>query len=119
CRREQGRSRVPAWRHVREAPQADGRMGELLCAGSADRARQGRGDAAAMIEAKMPEGKLELVEENGEPVVYVEFAGERIAKRFAGQGWIMLEPGYRVYGGEPGSYDSISVEYDGNDAQPQ
>ena len=67
----------------------------------------------------MPEGKLELVEENGEPVVYVEFAGKRIAKRFAGQGWIMLEPGYRVYGGEPGGYDSISVEYDGNDAQPQ
>ena len=36
-----------------------------------------------------------------------------IAKRYSGQHWIALEPGFRVSGTEPGSdYKTISIEYD-------
>jgi hypothetical protein len=66
------------------------------------------------------EGNLEFVEEDGEPVLYVEVEGKRIAKRYSGQNWIALEPGYTVRGSEPGaSYDTIEVEYDPTKATPQ
>jgi hypothetical protein len=66
------------------------------------------------------EVKLECVIENGEPVLYVEVDGKRIAKRYSGQNWISLEPGYTVPGSEPGTdYSTIEVEYDDSKAQPQ
>ena len=44
----------------------------------------------------------------------------RIAKRYSGQPWISLEPGYTVRGSEPGSnYGSIEIEYAPVNAMPQ
>jgi hypothetical protein len=44
----------------------------------------------------------------------------RIAKRYSGQNWINLEPGYTVRGSEPGgSYDSIEIEYTSANTRPQ
>jgi hypothetical protein len=87
-------------------------------------------------EAKMPEAPLKIVTESGdeallkivteggEPVMYLELNGKRIAKRYPGQSWITLEPGYRVAGGEPGTYElgspgTISIKYNDSDARPQ
>jgi hypothetical protein len=66
-----------------------------------------------------PDAEMSVIEEGGEPVLYLEFDGKRIAKRYSGQGWIILEPGYKVHGGEPGSYGTVSVEYDPGQAAPQ
>jgi hypothetical protein len=50
-----------------------------------------------------------------EPMLYLEIKEDkqyrRIAKRPPGQSWISLEPGLTVYGGEPGNYDRMSIEY--------
>jgi hypothetical protein len=70
--------------------------------------------------AAPPEALLRFVEENGVGVLYVEFDGKRIAKRYSGQGWISLEPGYTVYGSEPGAdYDTVEVRYDPDAAERQ
>jgi hypothetical protein len=67
-----------------------------------------------------PSAQLMFVEENGEPVLYCEVEGKRIAKRCSGQNWISLEPGYTVHGSEPGGdYNRIEIEYDPNTAQVQ
>jgi hypothetical protein len=59
-----------------------------------------------------PPAKLEFVEEGGDLVLYVEIDGKRIAKRYSGQNWIALEPGYTVRGSEPGGdYNKIEIEY--------
>ena len=59
-------------------------------------------------------------DERGEPVIYCYLAGSKlIAKRYAGQRWISVEPGYTVRGGEPGNYDRIEVEYRSIGARPQ
>jgi hypothetical protein len=66
-----------------------------------------------MKKKRAPEAQLRVVEENGVGVLYVEFDGKRVAKRYSGQGWISLEPGYTVHGSEPGTeYDTVSVSYD-------
>jgi hypothetical protein len=63
---------------------------------------------------------LEAVIENGEQVLYVVADGKRIAKRYSGQGWVNIEPGYVVHGGEPGNYGTgIEVEYVSANAKPQ
>jgi hypothetical protein len=64
---------------------------------------------------------LTFVVEDGEPTLYLaDEDGKRIAKRYSGQRWIALEPGYAVYGSEPGSdYGSITVEYTDTNARPQ
>jgi hypothetical protein len=44
----------------------------------------------------------------------------RIAKRYSGQNWVSLEPGYTVRGSEPGTdYDAIEIEYTPANAMPQ
>jgi hypothetical protein len=69
---------------------------------------------------RVPSAKLEIVEENGEGVLYVEFEGRRIARRRGGERWVSIEPGYTVRGGEPGSEsDVLEVEYDSTSAKPQ
>jgi hypothetical protein len=82
--------------------------------------RKQRRTADAQQRTKPPiEAYMQIVEENGEPVLYLIENGKRIAKRFSGQSWINLEPGYTVRGGEPGSYGTVTVEYDDDDARPQ
>jgi hypothetical protein len=54
----------------------------------------------------------EIILEFDGHMFYVEVAGRRIAKRASGESWIILEPGFTVTGCEPGSYDTITVEYD-------
>jgi hypothetical protein len=69
-------------------------------------------------------GRLNLTTEYGDddPVLYVELKldGERftpIAKRYPGQNWISLEPGWTVIGSEPGAkYGGIEIYYDGGRA---
>jgi hypothetical protein len=66
------------------------------------------------------EATLQFVEEDGVPVLYCVVDGKRIAKRYSGQQWISLEPGYTVRGSEPGGdYSRVSVEYNPDHAQPQ
>jgi hypothetical protein len=61
--------------------------------------------------------QMVAVEEEGEVVLYVEVDGKRIAKRYSGQGWISLEPGYTVRGSEPGGdYNTVTIEYNPNTA---
>jgi hypothetical protein len=48
------------------------------------------------------EAYMQAVLEDGEPVLYVVFRGERIAKRFSGERWIILQAGYAVSGSQPG-----------------
>jgi hypothetical protein len=70
--------------------------------------------------AASPEAQLRFVEENGEVVCYVEFDGKRIAKRYSGQGWSSLEPGYTVHGSEPGAdYSTVEIRYDPDAAERQ
>jgi hypothetical protein len=57
-------------------------------------------------------------------ILYVEIKQEgrwvRIAKRYSGESWISLEPGYTVRGSEPGTdYDCIEIEYQSANAMPQ
>jgi hypothetical protein len=69
---------------------------------------------------QIPEAKMEFVEENGDLVLCVEVDGKRIAKRYSGQNWISLEPGYTVRGSEPGaSNDTVEIEYDPTKAAAQ
>jgi hypothetical protein len=65
------------------------------------------------------EGCLRIVEENDAPVMYLEADGKQIAKRYPGERWINLEPGYTVRGGEPGDGELPSIEYDPTHASPQ
>jgi hypothetical protein len=62
-----------------------------------------------------------FVEESGEVVLYVEFDGKRIAKRYSREKLDRpSEPGYTVRGSEPGTdYNTVVVEYDPIDAEPQ
>jgi hypothetical protein len=67
-----------------------------------------------------PEAQLMFVLEDGEPVLYCEVKGKRIAKRYSQQHWISLEPGYSVSGTEPGGDPkSIYIAYDPNAAKVQ
>jgi hypothetical protein len=50
----------------------------------------------------VPEACIEAVLEDGEPVLYVVFRGQRIAKRYSGERWIILQEGYVVSGSQPG-----------------
>lgn len=62
---------------------------------------------------------------NGETVVLtvdVKRKGQwvRIAKRYSGQNWINLEPGYTVRGSEPGAAPNrIYIEYAPANTRPQ
>ena len=71
------------------------------------------------MQACTTEARLNIVEENDAPVMYLEAYGKQIAKRYPGERWISLEPGYTVRGGEPGDYDDPSIEYDPGHASPQ
>ena len=73
---------------------------------------------------KSPEARFILVEEGDDIVLHVEIKEGRkwlrIAKRYSGQHWISLEPGYTVRGSEPGcNYGSIEIEYAPVNAMPQ
>jgi hypothetical protein len=54
---------------------------------------------------------VEFTEEDGEPIVYVEFDGKRIAKRYPGDEWISLAPGYTVSGceGDSDVYNNLRI----------
>jgi hypothetical protein len=59
-----------------------------------------------------------------EPVLTVDVKRKgkwlRIAKRYSGQNWISLEPGYAVRGGEPGGApNAIYIEYTPANTRPQ
>jgi hypothetical protein len=43
-----------------------------------------------------PEAQLRCVKENDDLVLYCDVEGKPIAKRYSGQNWISLEPGWRV-----------------------
>jgi hypothetical protein len=73
-----------------------------------------------MSKRKMPPARMMMVAEEGTVVLYVEFDGKRIAKRYSGEGWISLEPGYTVRGSEPGGdRNSLTVEYNPGTAEVQ
>jgi len=85
-------------------------------------------DDAARIDGAFMEETVKLtdrpnlvfVPENDDLVLYVELDGKRIAKRFSGQNWISLVPGYTVRGSEPGADSStLDIEYDPAKALPQ
>jgi hypothetical protein len=66
--------------------------------------------------SKPPTARMRFTVENGEPVLYCEVKGRGrfipIAKRYSGENWISVEPGYTVRGSEPGSdYSTIEIEY--------
>jgi hypothetical protein len=69
-------------------------------------------------EVRDMEATIRYVEEGAEPVVYLDYGGRPIAKRHPRASWISLEPGWIVTGAEPGSYDTISVEYDPDQTTP-
>jgi hypothetical protein len=71
-----------------------------------------------MLRECTTEGCLRVTEENGAPVMYLEADGVQIAKRYPGERWINLEPGYTVHGGEPGDGELPSIEYDPTHASP-
>jgi hypothetical protein len=57
------------------------------------------------------EACIEAVLEDGEPVIYVVFRGLRIAKRYSGERWIILQAGYVVEGGQPGDeYNELTIK---------
>ena len=58
---------------------------------------------------------IEIVKEGDEPVMYVKIGEKQIAKRYSGQNWISLEPGYTVHGSEP----TITIEYNPDAAKSQ
>lgn len=67
-----------------------------------------------------PPAQLVFVVENDDLVLYCEYDGKRIAKRYSQQHWISLEPGYTVRGSEPGADSSIiDIEYDPSKARQQ
>jgi hypothetical protein len=62
--------------------------------------------------------------DNREPVLSVDIKRKgkwlRIAKRYSGQNWINLEPGYTVRGSEPGGApNAIYIEYTPANTRPQ
>jgi hypothetical protein len=66
-----------------------------------------------------PEARMRLVKEDDDLILCVEVKEGRcwirIAKRYSGQNWINLEPGYAVSGSEPGGdYNAICIEHDPN-----
>jgi hypothetical protein len=77
---------------------------------------------------KQPAARM-LVEIEGEgdsrePVLSVDIKRRgqwvRIAKRYSGQHWINLEPGYTVSGSEPGGApNAIYIEYTPANTRPQ
>jgi hypothetical protein len=84
--------------------------------------RQQRRAAAKQRKAPLEEmeAHMRLVEEDGDVVLYVIVDGTRIAKRYSGENWINLEPGYTVRGSEPGGdYGSLTIEYTPVTAQLQ
>jgi hypothetical protein len=61
------------------------------------------------------EAKLEMVAENGEPVLYLEHNGVRIAKRFPAERWQILVPGFEVTGTQPGDDPNVlEIKYNGD-----
>jgi hypothetical protein len=77
---------------------------------------------------KRPEARMQLeIEGEGdgrEPVLTVDVKRKgqwvRIAKRYSGQNWISLEPGYAVRGSEPGGApNAIYIEYTPANTRPQ
>jgi hypothetical protein len=54
---------------------------------------------------------LALRKEDDDLVLFCELNGKPIAKRYSGENWLSLEPGWTVRGGEPGDYDTIEIEY--------
>jgi len=74
-------------------------------------------------EARM-QFEIEGEGDSREPVLSVDIKRKgrwvRIAKRYSGQNWVSLEPGYTVRGSEPGTdYDAIEIEYTPANAMPQ
>jgi hypothetical protein len=68
----------------------------------------------------VPPAQLRFVEENGDLVLYCEFDGKVIAKRYSQQNWISVEPGFSVAGSEPGGdYNRIEIEFDPSKARQQ
>lgn len=70
--------------------------------------------------------RLNMVEENDDLVLYCEIREtrrdpfKRIARRYSGEEWVSLEPGYVVRGSTPGTdYKSIEIEYDPIHAEMQ
>jgi hypothetical protein len=70
--------------------------------------------------------RLMCVEENGDLVMYCEVKEtrrspfKRIARRYSGENWVSLEPGYAVRGSEPGTnYNTIEIEYTPANTRPQ
>jgi hypothetical protein len=58
------------------------------------------------------EATFHFVEEGDDVVLYLEKDFKRIAKRYSGGNWIILEPGYKVSGSEPGTdYNTLTVEF--------
>jgi hypothetical protein len=61
-----------------------------------------------------------FVVEDGDVILIVECDGKRIAKRYSGENWISLEPGYTVRGSEPGADRSaLEIEFNPNAAKVQ
>jgi len=70
--------------------------------------------------------RCNFVEENGDLVLYCEIKKtrrepfKRIARRYSGENWVSLEPGYTVRGSTPGTdYGTISIEYNATSAMVQ
>jgi hypothetical protein len=85
-------------------------------------------ETAIMGKKNPPEARMQAEiegEGDGETVVLtidVKRKGKwlRIAKRYSGQNWISLEPGYTVRGSEPGgNYGRIEIEYAPANTRPQ
>jgi hypothetical protein len=58
---------------------------------------------------------LALREEDDDLVLFCEVDGKPIAKRYSGESWLILEPGWTVLGGGPGNYGTIELIYDPDD----
>jgi hypothetical protein len=76
--------------------------------------------------ARQYTARLNLVEENGDLVMYCEIkesrrdSFKRIARRCSGENWVSLEPGYAVRGSTPGTdYKTITIEYNPTSAVVQ
>jgi hypothetical protein len=68
---------------------------------------------------RYPPAQAVCVEENGEPVIYIELDGVRIAKRGhpdspQARTWVSLEPGFKVYDGLGGVMSGeLVIEHNG------
>jgi hypothetical protein len=61
---------------------------------------------------KSSQVQLVCVFEGERTVWYCELDGRRIARRYVGERWVSLEPGFTVRGSEPGNYhEKLTVEY--------